>query len=85
MSDFITMVNRIANDLTRDDLTAEIKQAMVRAAKEVVVGADGSKIGNVAAAHVAPLSSVDRLITDTGADPRELERIRKSGVDVTVV
>src|SRR5690606_3266237 len=33
MSDFITMVNRIANDLTRDDLTAEIKQAINDAIK----------------------------------------------------
>ncbi|MFS8629471.1 MAG: DeoR/GlpR family DNA-binding transcription regulator [Limnochordales bacterium] len=64
---------------------AEIKQAMVRAAKEVVVVADSSKIGNVAAAYVAPLSAVDMLITDAGADPEELERIRKSGVKVVVV
>src|SRR5690606_29365222 len=33
MSDLITMVNRIANDLTRDDLTAEIKQAINDAIK----------------------------------------------------
>ena len=60
-----------AHGVTNSNLPeAEIKQAMVRAAKEVVVVADGNKIGNVAAAHVAPLSSVDRLITDTGADPR---------------
>lgn len=64
---------------------AEIKQAMVQAAKEVVVVADSSKIGNVAAAHVATVHAVDRLITDDGADPNELERIRKSGVDVIVV
>jgi len=64
---------------------AEIKQAMVRAAKEVVVVADSSKVGNVAAAHIAPLSAVDMLITDSGADPEELERIRKSGVKVVVV
>lgn len=64
---------------------AEIKQAMVRAAKEVIVVADGSKIGNVAAAHVVPLAAVDRVITDRDADPDEVERIRKAGVDVTVV
>lgn len=64
---------------------AEVKQAMVRAAKEVVVVADSSKIGNVAAAHVVPLSEVDRLITDDGADPEEIERVRKAGVEVTLV
>lgn len=64
---------------------AEIKQAMVRAAKEVVVVADSSKIGNVAAAHVAPLGEVDRVITDAGADPEEIEGIRKAGVEVILV
>lgn len=64
---------------------AEIKQAMVRASKEVIVVADSSKIGHVAAAHVVSLAAVDRVITDRGADPEERERIRKSGVNVTVV
>lgn len=61
---------------------AEVKQAMIRAAKQVIVMADRSKIGQVAAAHVAPLQFVDKLITDRDADPVELERLREAGVDV---
>lgn len=64
---------------------AEIKRAMVAAAKRVIVVADGSKIGAVAAAHVVPLSAVHQLITDTSADPAELERIRQHGVEVQTV
>lgn len=64
---------------------AEIKRAMIAAAKQVIVVADHSKIGNVAAAQVAPLRAVHRLITDKEADRLELERIRKSGVVVDVV
>lgn len=63
---------------------AEIKQAMVRAAKEVIVVADSSKIGNIAAAHVCTLAAVDRLITDAAADPTELDRIRRVGVEVII-
>ena len=64
---------------------AEIKRAMIAAAKRVIVVADSSKIGAVAAAHVAPLSAIHQVITDTNADPVELERIRQRGVDVLTV
>ena len=43
---------------------ASVKRAMVAHAAEVVVVADGTKIGQTAFAHVAPVSVVSRLITD---------------------
>ncbi|MBE3598315.1 MAG: DeoR/GlpR transcriptional regulator [Limnochordaceae bacterium] len=64
---------------------AEIKRAMIAAAKQVIVVADHSKIGSVAVAHVAPLSAVDRVVTDQAADPREVEHIRQAGVEVDLV
>lgn len=64
---------------------AEIKRAMIATAKRVIVVADSSKIGAVAAAHVAPISAVHQVITDANADEAELERIRQRGVDVLTV
>lgn len=64
---------------------AEIKRAMITAAKRVIVVADSSKIGAVAAAHVAPISAIHQVITDTNADEAELERIRQQGVEVVTV
>ncbi len=76
----------VAAGVTNSNLPeAEVKQAMIKAAKHVTVVADGSKVGKVAAAHVAELGEIHCLITDTGADPDELQRIRQAGVQVTVV
>ena len=43
---------------------AEVKRAMIQAAREVVVVADGSKIGAVEAARVCAVSEVDVVVTD---------------------
>ncbi|HEY8498853.1 MAG TPA: DeoR/GlpR family DNA-binding transcription regulator, partial [Limnochordales bacterium] len=61
---------------------AEVKRAMIAAAKRVIVVADSSKIGAVAAAHVAPITAVHQLVTDQQADEAELDRIRQRGVQV---
>jgi DeoR family fructose operon transcriptional repressor len=64
---------------------AEIKKAMVSAAKFVVAVADSSKIGAVSAAHVCTLADVDALITNSDADPDGLRRLREAGLNVIVV
>lgn len=59
---------------------AEVKQAMLKAAKQVIVVADGSKVGGVAAAHIANLTDIDLLVTDKKANPQELAKIGKEGI-----
>ena len=61
---------------------AEIKQAMVRSAEKVVFLADHDKIGAVASAFVADISCADLLITDTGADPSTLAKLRSEGLKI---
>lgn len=69
---------------THDETEARTNNAMVSRADRVVVVADGSKIGRATLAKVADLSELDVLITDSTADPVELEAIASSGVDVRV-
>jgi len=64
---------------------AEIKQAMLRSAERTVFLADHSKVGSVASAFVADISSVDLLITDSGADQAVLRELRATGFEVEVV
>ena len=45
------------------------KQAMIRAAREVILLADHTKFGQEAVAQIAPLSAVSRLITDNALPP----------------
>jgi DeoR family transcriptional regulator of aga operon len=69
---------------THDETEAHTNRAMIRRAQRVVVVADGTKVGRVMLAHIAPLSEIYELITDDSADPAELEAIRRGGVAVHV-
>jgi DeoR family transcriptional regulator of aga operon len=77
-------VSASAGVTTHDDTEARTNRAMVTAAQQTVVVADGSKVGRVALAQMAGLDQVTTLVTDASADPAELDRIRAAGVDVVV-
>ncbi len=55
---------------------------LIELAPSVVVVADHSKLGVVALAKIAPLSRVDVLVTDEGADAEILREIELAGVRV---
>ena len=63
---------------------AEVKHAMIAAARRLIFLADHSKLMSVATARVAPLDRADMLITDDGAGADALRRLRKAGLDVQV-
>lgn len=61
-----------------------IKRAMMRAATEVVLLADHSKVGRESLVRVAPVDAISRLITSEGADPAEIRAIQELGVEVDI-
>lgn len=69
---------------TPDPAEAAVKHAMVAAAHRVVVLADHTKHGNDQFARFATLAEVDRLISDTGLDPRVARGIEKRGPSVVL-
>jgi DeoR family transcriptional regulator of aga operon len=69
---------------THDEVEARTNQAMIARAQRVVVVADGTKVGRVMLARIAPLSAVHEVITDGGADPGVVEQIRRAGVAVSI-
>nr|WP_129663737.1 DeoR/GlpR family DNA-binding transcription regulator [Phytoactinopolyspora endophytica] len=66
-----------------DPEEAAAAAALIARADRVIVAADGSKIGRMAAARVCRLSEIDELFTDDSADPEALEMIRRSGLGVS--
>jgi DeoR/GlpR family transcriptional regulator of sugar metabolism len=66
------------------DEEAEVQRVAIGRARRVVVIADGSKVGAVMAAVVAPAERVATLVTDATAPPDELEALRRAGVEVLV-
>ncbi len=70
----------IAQGLTTPDLAeAGIKRALVASARRTVVLADHTKIGRSEFAHVAPLSAVDTLVTDSGLATDLADEIESAG------
>lgn len=64
---------------------SEINQVILERAKEIVVVADYTKIGNVSFVQMGRVEQIDMLITDSNADPDALEQLRSAGVDVKIV
>lgn len=64
---------------------AESKQALIRAADRTVLLVDSSKFQATAAMRVGDLSSVHKVITDSGADSSVLRGLERQGVEVQVV
>ena len=67
-------------DLNAED--ADVNRQAIERASRVVVLADGTKLGVVALAAIAPASAIDVLVTDQGADSSHLQRLRDLGVEV---
>jgi DeoR family transcriptional regulator of aga operon len=63
---------------------AEIKRAMLLAARRPIVVADGSKLGEVEVAKVCDLGEVSVVVTDASADPAVVAELRAAGCDVQV-
>ena len=63
---------------------AEVKQAMMRAARRVVLVADSSKYEAVTFALVAPMGEVGVLVTDTGLPQAGKAAIEALGVEVVL-
>jgi DeoR/GlpR family transcriptional regulator of sugar metabolism len=59
---------------------AQVKQAMIRCAKEVILVADASKFDRVAFAAVAPLNVIHHLITDQSPPPALTNALKENGI-----
>jgi DeoR family transcriptional regulator of aga operon len=64
---------------------AAMKQAMIRAARRVVLLADSSKPQRPAFCTICDMAEVDVLVTDDRTEKNVLDRIRERGVTVKVV
>jgi DeoR/GlpR family transcriptional regulator of sugar metabolism len=61
---------------------AEIKRAMMLAARRPIVVADGSKLGEMEVAKVCDLAEVSMVVTDRSADPAIVAELTDAGCSV---
>jgi len=62
----------------------ENKKMLIHTAQEKIVVADGKKFGVTRFAKVAPLTAVDKIVTDYSAPPEMVGQIRKLGIEVVI-
>jgi DeoR/GlpR family transcriptional regulator of sugar metabolism len=67
---------------TQHVLVAEVGATMASQARRVVTVADSTKLGRRGFTPIVPLSEVDVLVTDSGADPAALVWLRAAGIEV---
>jgi len=69
---------------TPDVLEAHLNGCMMDAARETTIVADHSKLGRRSVSRIGALSRVQRLITDSKAQPDFLNAVRGLGIQVVV-
>ncbi|MEA3338170.1 MAG: substrate-binding domain-containing protein [Chloroflexota bacterium] len=63
---------------------AAVKQAMIKAARQVIMLADHTKIGVESLVNIAPLSSIHTLVTDAAISAHDRKTFTQGGVDVVI-
>lgn len=61
---------------------AEINRLMIQRASKTIIVADSSKLGRESFNNFSPLTGIEYLVTDNGADDDLLSRIRRCDVDI---
>ena len=61
-----------------------VKRAMIKAAREIILVADSTKIGRLSLAVLGPFTLVNRLITDAGLRDEDRRAIEKMGIEIVI-
>ncbi len=69
----------------RDEEEASVNQVLVQRAQQTIAVVDGSGVGEVAFAHICPISELTALITDDSAATGAVATLRAAGIEVIVV
>ncbi|MDX9991821.1 MAG: DeoR/GlpR family DNA-binding transcription regulator [Anaerolineales bacterium] len=75
----ISLENGLTNDYLPETMT---DRAILNAGREVIVAADYSKLNAVATAFLAPITSIDSLVTDPNAPQDFLDALKAAGIQV---
>lgn len=77
----ISIEEGLSNDYLPETMT---DRTIIQSAPEVILVADHSKFGKVSTALVAPITSVNKMVTDEGTPPQIVADLRAMGIEVIV-
>lgn len=70
---------------TLDIMEAQLNRRMMKSAAQVSVLADSSKFGHRSLSLISDFRPIHRIITDTGAPPVDVEKLRLRDIEVVLV
>jgi len=78
----MSLEHGLTNDYLQETLT---DRAILKIGREVIIAADHSKVNRVSTALLAPLKSVNTFVTDSKADKKFIQSLKKQGIKVVAV
>jgi DeoR family transcriptional regulator, aga operon transcriptional repressor len=78
-------VSPTAGFTTHHEVEAHTNRALLRSAERVIVVADSSKLGKRGFAKISDVATASDIVTDSHANPRDIEELRRLGPRVHVV
>jgi len=77
----VSLEHGLTNDYLQETLT---DRAIMKIGREVIIVADHTKANRVATALLAPLDSMQTFVTDSKADRKFIQALKKNGINVIV-
>jgi DeoR family transcriptional regulator, aga operon transcriptional repressor len=77
----LSLEHGLTNDYLQETLT---DRAILKIGREVIIVADHTKVNRVATALLAPLDVMQTLVTDSKADKKFIQALKKKGINVVI-
>jgi len=77
----LSLEHGLTNDYLQETLT---DRAILKIGREVIIVADYTKVNRVATALLAPLDNMHTFVTDTKADRKFIQALKKNGIQVVI-
>lgn len=77
----LSLEHGLTNDYLQETLT---DRAILKIGREVIIVADHTKVNRVSTALLAPLDSMQTFVTDSKADKKFVQVLKKNGIQVVI-
>jgi len=71
----------LTNDYLPETLT---DRAILKIGREVIIAADHTKVSRVSTALLAPLTAMHVFVTDSNAEKKFIQSLKKQGIQVVI-
>jgi DeoR family transcriptional regulator, aga operon transcriptional repressor len=77
----VSLEHGLTNDYLQETLT---DRAILKSGREVIIVADHTKVNRVSTVLLAPLNSLHTFVTDSSADKKFIQALKRQGIQVVI-